>query len=135
MTRRTVFLLCGGLALLVLVGILVQPFPGTRPFKDLTAGDIRSVKLELLPPDTALNLTPEEVGELAPLLNQVVVYRRDDSWQEYCGQLCRFTLTMADGSQSVVQAYNPFLIIDGVGRRCEYSPCEALNHFANTLRD
>ena len=80
MKRRTVFLLCGGLALVVLAGILAQLFPRTRPFKDLTAGDIQAVKLELFPPSAEFSLTPEEIEELAPLLNDVVVYRRDDSW-------------------------------------------------------
>ncbi|MDE6923350.1 MAG: hypothetical protein K2P01_07330 [Oscillospiraceae bacterium] len=135
MNRRTAFLLCGGLALVVLTGILAQFFTGTRPFKDLTAGDIQAVKLELFPPSAEFNLTPEEIEELAPLLNDVVVYRRDDSWRDYDGQLCRFTLILADGSQTTVSAYNPFLIVDGVGRRTKYEPCEALNHFANTLRD
>lgn len=135
MKRRTAFLLCGGLALVVLTGILAQFFTGTRPFKDLTAGDIQAVKLELFPPSAEFSLTPEEIEELAPLLNDVVVYRRDDSWRDYDGQLCRFTLTLADGSQTTVGAYNPFLIVDGVGRRTKYEPCEALNHFANTLRD
>ena len=135
MKRRTVFLLCGGLALLVLAGILAQSFIGARPFKDLAAGDIQSVKLELYPPGAEFTLTPEEIEGLVPLLNDVMVYRRDDSWRDYCGQLCRFTLTLADGSQTTVDAYNPFLIVDGVGRRTKYEPCEALNHFANTLRD
>ena len=135
MKRRTAFLLCGGLALVVLTGILAQFFTGTRPFKDLTAGDIQAVKLELFPPSAEFSLTPEEIEELALRLNDVVVYRRDDSWRDYDGQLCRFTLTLADGSQTTVSAYNPFLIVDGVGRRTKYEPCEALNHFANTLRD
>lgn len=83
MKRRTVFLLCGGLALVVLTGILAQLFPRTRPFKDLTAEDIQAVKLELFPPSAEFSLTPEEIEELAPLLNDVVVYRRDDSWRDY----------------------------------------------------
>ena len=134
MKRRTAFLLCGGLALLVLAGTLARPFSGARPFRGLTAGDIQSVELELFPPDAAFSLTPEEIEELVPLLNRAAVYQRDGSWRDYSGQLCRFTLTMTDGGRTVVQAYNPFLIIDGVGRRCEYGPCEALSRFANTLR-
>ena len=131
-----VFILCGGLAVLLLAGALLGPAViGARPFRDLTAGDIRSVQLELYPPDAGFTLTQEEVEELVPLLNQIVVYQRDDSWRDYCGQLCRFTLTMADGSQTTVQAYNPFLILDGVGWRTKYGPCEALNHFANICND
>ena len=136
MKRRTVFLLCIGLAALLLAGAALGPsVVGTRPLKGLTAGDIQSAQVELFPPDVTIQLTPEEIDRLVPLLNQAVVYRRDDSWREYSGQLCRFTLTLADGSQTTVQAYNPFLIVDGVGWRTRYGPCEALNHFANTLRN
>lgn len=138
--------LLGGLAALLAAGLLLWPRAGTRPFRDLTAGDarpfqkltardIQSVKLELYPPGAEFTLTREEIEELTPLLNGVVVYQRDDSWREYNGQACLFTLTLADGSRITVEAYNPFLIVDGVGRRCEYGPCEALSHFANTLRD
>lgn len=146
MKRRPLLPLLGGLAALLAAGLLLWPRAGTRPFRDLTAGDarpfqkltardIQSVKLELYPPDVEFTLTREEIEELAPLLNGVVVYQRDDSYREYDGQVCLFTLTLADGSRITVEAYNPFLIVDGVGRRCEYGPCEALSHFANTLRD
>ena len=131
-----VFLLCGGLAALLLAGAALGPsVTGTRPLKDLAAGDIQSAQVELFPPDVTIQLTKQEIDRLVPLLNQVVIYRRDDSWREYSGQMCVFTLTMADGSQITVQAYNPFLIVDGTGWRTKYEPCEALNHFANTLRN
>lgn len=144
--KRRLLPLLGGLAALLAAGLLLWPRAGTRPFRDLTAGDarpfqkltardIQSVKLELYPPGAEFTLTREEIEELAPLLNGVVVCQRDDSWRDYDGQACLFTLTLADGSRTTVNAYNPFLIVDGVGRRCEYGPCEALSHFANTLRD
>lgn len=135
MKRKRTFLLCGGLAALLLAGALTWTFHGKRPFRGITAGDIQSVKFELFPPGVDFTLTPEEVEELAPLLDGLVVYRRDDTWRDYNGQMCVFTLTLADGSRTTVQAYNPFLIVDGAGFRCEYGPCEALNRFANTLRN
>lgn len=157
MKRSPLLPLLGGLAALLAAGLLLWPRAGTRPFRDLTAGDarpfqrftagdpqpfqeltardIQSVKVGLYPPGAEFTLTREEIEELAPLLNGVVVYQRDDSYREYDGQACLFTLTLADGSRTTVNAYNPFLIVDGVGRRCEYGPCEALSHFANTLRD
>ena len=136
MKKRTLFLLCGGLAALLLAAVLLWPsVVGTRPFKNLAAGNIQSATVALYPPDAEFTLTPEEVERLVPLLNGLVVYRRDDSWREYSGQLCRFTLTLADGSQTSVGAYNPALYVDDVCRRTKYGPCEALNHFANTLRN
>lgn len=136
MKKRTVLFLSGGLAVLLLAGALLGPsVMGTRPFQGLTPEEVQSAQLELFPPDVSIQLTREEIARLVPLLNELVVYRRDDSWREYNGQLCLFTLTLADGSRTTVQDYNPFLIVDGVGRRTKYEPCEALNHFANTLRD
>ena len=135
MKHKPLLLLLAGLAALLAAALLIWPRIGTRPFKNLTTADIQSVELELYPPDAAFTLTPEEVEKLVPLLNNVVVYQRDDSWRDYSGQLCLFTLTMTDGSRTTVQAYNPFLTVDGVGWRCKYGPCEALNRFANTLRD
>ena len=135
MKKRTVFLLGGGLAFLLLAGALLGPsVVGTRPFQTLTSEEVQSAQLELFPPDVSIQLTREEIARLVPLLNELVVYRRDDSWREYNGQLCCFTLTLTDGSQTTVQAYNPFLIVNGTGRRTEYHACEALNYFANNLR-
>ena len=134
MKRKSLLICLGGLAAL-LAAVLLWPFViGTRPFKDLTAGDIQSVTVELYPPDAQFTLTPEEVERLVPLLNDVVVYEKDDRYREYSGQLCLFTLTLADGTQTTVGAYNPALYVNDVCRRTKYGPCEALNHFANTLR-
>ena len=135
MKKRTLFILCG-LAALLLTGTALWPsVVGTRPLKALAPEDIQSVTVELYPPDAQFTLTREEIDRLVPLLNQVVIYRRDDSWRDCCGQLCRFTLTLSDGTQTTVGAFNPSLILDGVGWRTKYGPCEALNHFANTLRN
>ena len=40
---------------------------------------------------------------------------------------------MTDGTQTEVMAYNPFLVIDGIGYKTKYEPCEALNSYANQL--
>ena len=133
--KRKPLLFLAGLAALLAAALLIRPHIGTRPFRDLTAGDIQSVKLELFPPNVEFTLTPEEIGELVPLLNGVVVYRRDDSYWEYNGQACIFTLTLTDGSQTVVSPYNPFLIVDSEGWRTKSEPCAALSRFANTLRN
>ena len=74
-----------------------------------------------------------KIAELAELLQAQVVYRRDGSYTEYDGQAVTFTLELTGGATRQVTAYNPFLIIDGVGYRCKYEPCEALNRYANRL--
>lgn len=104
---------------------------GRRPFRALEAGQIASATVTLTPPDRTLRIDDREA--LAALLREAVTYRRDDGWQESCGQGVTFSLTMADGTARTVMAYNPFLVIDGVGYRTEYGPCEALSAFANEL--
>lgn len=104
---------------------------GVKPYQALRATDIVSATVHLAPPDKTLQI--EDTGELAALLNDVVIYDEDDSYTTYCGQGVTFTLTMADGTQTSVMAYNPFLVIDGVGYKTEYEPCQALNAYANGL--
>ena len=106
-------------------------FSAHRPFKDLEAADITSASVRLSPPDTTIQIV--ETEELVSYLNEVVIYNKDNSYTEYAGQAVIFTLSLADGSQVEIIAYNPFIIIDGIGYKCKYEPCEALNHYANEL--
>lgn len=121
------------LCLAVIVGGILAAFvmAGRRPYKDLTAADIQSATVLLTPPVITLEIP--DTGELAEYLSQVVIYDRDDSYTEYAGQGVIFTLHLADGSTTDIMAYNPFLVIDGVGYRTKYEPCEALNRYANGL--
>ena len=75
----------------------------------------------------------ENIQELVEYLNDVVVYNEDNSYTEYDGQGVVFTLTMVDGTQTDIMAYNPFIVIDGIGYKTKYEPCEALNSYANEL--
>ena len=87
--------------------------------------------VRLTPPGETIQIT--EMTELVNLLKDVVIYNEDNSYTEYCGQGVIFTLTMANGTQTSIMAYNPFLVIDGVGYKTKYEPCEALNQYANML--
>ncbi len=116
----------------LLAGTAVFAFTySKRPYKDLEVSEITSATVRLIPPDKTIQIT--EIEELAEYLKDVVIYRRDDSYVEYTGQGVSFTLKMSDGTQTEITAYNPFLIIDGVGYRTKYEPCEALNSYANEL--
>ncbi|MCD7838431.1 MAG: hypothetical protein LUG65_05930 [Clostridiales bacterium] len=122
------------LVCVVAVGVASLALSGTwgrRPFKNLSAEDIVTASVTLTPPGETVEIA--ELEELEDDLNAVVIYRKDNSYTEYAGQSCVFSLTLTDGTTLEVNAYNPFLIIDGVGYRCEYEPCEALNSFANRL--
>lgn len=115
-----------------LLGIVVFAFSfRKKPFRDLDSSEIESATVRLIPPDKTIQIM--EKDQLADFLNDVVIYNRDDSYTEYDGQGVIFTLTMSDGTQTEIMAYNPFLVIDGVGYRTKYEPCNALNSFANRL--
>ena len=110
-----------------------QRLAEVKPFRDLRAEEIASVTVELYSPDVTLELTREEIGQLVPILNRASVYRRDNSYSEYCGQAVVYTITRTDGTCVTVQAYNPFLVINGVGYRTKYGPCEELSQLGNDL--
>lgn len=104
---------------------------GRKPYKNLDASQLASAVVRLSPPDKTVPIA--DLEELTGRLREVVIYNPDNSYREYCGQGVIFTLTMTDGSQTNVMAYNPFLVIDGVGYQTKYEPCEALSQYANQL--
>ena len=118
---------------LIGIGISIFFFSGRRPFKNLKAEDIFSANVRLIPPDTTIQIT--ETEELVSYLREVVIYSRTDAYTAgYVGQDVTFTLNLSDGSQMQITAFYPFFIINGVGYKCKYEPCEALNNYANELR-
>lgn len=115
----------------IIAGILSFLSPGKKPFKDLEAWEIESATVRLLPPDKTVQIM--EPRELVDYLKDVVIYNRDDSFNEYSGQAVIFTIQKTDGTQVEIMEYNPFIVIDGIGYKCKYDPCEALNNYANSL--
>lgn len=92
---------------------------GKMPYKDLKASD-KTVQIT-------------DVEELVSYLGEVTIYNEDHSYNDYCGQTVLFTLTMADGAQEKITVFNPFVIINGVGYKAKYEPCERLSRYANQL--
>ncbi len=130
--KRSIRIFIFAVCLIVILGIvLATGVLGRKPFKNLAPAQVQSAQVRLGPPDQTIQIT--EIKELTDYLNQVVIYRKDDSYTQYAGQSCTFTITKTDGTVLEVTAFNPFIIIDGVGYRCKYDPCEALNRYANTL--
>ena len=120
--------------LLLIAALLAKKFLiGAKPLRGLTAEEVTAATVELYPPDVTLELTREEIEKLVPILDRVVTYQRDDSYVDSCGQAVIYTLTHTDGTQLRVQAYNPFVVINGEGYRTKYGPCEELNQLGNDL--
>ena len=118
--------------IVMIIAFLVFPrVIGKKPFADLRAEDIANVSVQLLPPDETVEIA--DYTELVNALNEVVTYGKDASYKEYSGQAVIYTITMNDGTEITVNAYNPFIIIDGIGYKTKYEPCERLSQIANEL--
>lgn len=120
------------LIIIVAVALLVCPrVTGSKPFAKITADDVLRVSVQLLPPDETVEVV--KIEKLVAALNDVVVYGKDNSYKEYHGQAVIYTITFTDGKELVVNAYNPFIIIDGIGYKTKYEPCERLSQIGNNL--
>lgn len=64
---------------------------------------------------------------MTEILNLVVIYNKVSSHDQYAGRAVIYTIVKTDGTILTVNAYNPFLIIDSVGYKTEYEPCQELN--------
>ena len=131
--KKNKFLVIAGICIVAVIGFaaISTKMTGKRPFKHLVETDITSATVNLSPPDKTIVIP--EFEELVSYLNDVVIYSKDNSYTEYVGQGVTFNIIMVDGAQIDVMAYNPFLVINGVGYKTKYAPCEALNAYANKL--
>ncbi len=125
--------LIGILTCILFIGIIIicNTACVQKPFKDLEPSEIVSATVRLTPPGTTIQIA--EIEELTGYLNDVVIYNEDNSYTEYSGQGVTFTLILSDGTQTEAMAYNPFFVMDGVGYKTKYEPCQALSAFANRL--
>ena len=126
--NKKVWFIIAVVALTLIVSVMLITFRGREPLKNI---ELVSATVRLMPPDKTIQI--KDLDKLEDLLEDIVIYNRDNSHSKYAGQAAVFSVTLPDGSQMEVTAYNPFVIIDGVGYKCKYGPCEELNDFANEL--
>lgn len=125
----TTWLLSFGILTIVLLNAL-----GTKPFAKLTADEVMSAELYIVPPNSTVTITDsEDIAELTDILNEIVIYQKDDSGREYDGQLVQATITLKKGETHVIGAYSPFLFLNGTCYRTKYEPCQKLNSFGNRI--
>ena len=131
MKKKALIVILACIVLIGMIMIVYRTAAGKKPFKDMEPAEIVSATVRVTLPDTTIQIA--EIEELTEYLNEVVLYREDNSYTEYSGQGVVFTLVLSDGTQTEVMAYNPFFVINGVGYRTKYEPCQALNAYANRL--
>ena len=105
----------------------------TRPYENLTATDIASATVELIPPPVTVELDAEAIEKLVALLQTVEIYGKFTSNEAYAGQAIIYTLTKTDGSVETFMHYGVYAVVNGVKYHAEYEPSEALNLLGNTL--
>ncbi|HEY8420609.1 MAG TPA: hypothetical protein VIL05_02555 [Thermoclostridium sp.] len=125
--------------ILIVLGIasgilLFTAMAGKRPFRELKHEQVQSISLFAVPPGITVDVKDKkQIEEIAEMLNDVVVYREDNSGREYVGQLVRYTLFFTDGTVLEAGTYNPFIFINDKCYRTKYKPCEKLNAYGNKL--
>lgn len=129
MKKNSVWIVILTCALLLVITFFT--ISGKKPFEDLNASEIVSATVHLVPPDKTIQII--EIQKLVEYLKDVVIYHEDNSYVEYDGQGVTFSIIKTDGTQLDVMAYNPFIVIDGIGYKSKYASCEALSSYANTL--
>jgi hypothetical protein len=124
-------------AFVLVLGTLAIVLPGTfgrKPFGKLSADEVMSVELFIIPPEKTINITDKkDISELMNILNEIVIYQEDNSGHEYAGQLVQVTITLKNGKTHVIGAYNPFLFLNNKCYRTKYEPCERLNAYGNRI--
>ncbi len=123
------------IAVLLIITVIgtVMAAKAAKPFSALCAADVKAASVSLLPPGALLEMDDKEIQELVEILQTAVIYKKDNSYEEYDGQAVIFELEMADGDKRSIQAYSPFLIIDGQGYRTKSGPCGKLNALGNSV--
>lgn len=112
--------------------IIIALMTGKKAFKNLESTDVISSTVRLLPPDKTFQI--KDTDELVKILNGVVVYYKDNSYNEYAGQANVYTLFMADGSKKEIIECSPFIVVDGIGYRAKHKSCIFLDTIANRAK-
>ena len=118
------------LAVIIIVASVL--FIGKRPFRNLKSEEVVSAEVRLVPPDETFAI--ENTEELTSVLNELVIYGKDDSYSEYSGQVVLYTISLSNGKDISVNAYTPFAVIDGIGYKAKYETCEKLCELALKLQ-
>ncbi len=130
-TKKILFFII--IVIIIIALFISKAFKGNKPFDKLSFSDISKVSVELFPPNKTYNLNEDEITEFVSLLKTVVVYNKDNSYQDYCGQTVIFNITKKDGATLSVTPFGKFMIIDGIGYRTKESPSYNLHKFANKI--
>jgi len=134
MNKKSIIFTC---AFLLVIGILIIILSGSfgrKPFAKLSYGDVMSAELFIVPPDATVLLTnKDDIVKLTGILNEIIIYREDDSGRDYDGQLVQVTIALKNGETHTIGAYGSFLFLNGKCYRTKNEPSQKLNAFGNGI--
>ncbi|MEG2608977.1 MAG: hypothetical protein RR964_09950 [Lachnospiraceae bacterium] len=122
------------ISLVILVCALLLVFKpwDSKPYRDLIVNDIKSVSVEVIPPNKIVELTDAQINELIEILRTVVIYNKG-TIEPLAGQHIGYTITKTDDTIIEVNPMGNLINIDGVRYNAKYEPSEHLNSFANRI--
>lgn len=125
---------CISLLLMVVISVFLGACGKTQAINSVADLDnILSISVTLNPPEQTIVLTDEQLEEVVNIFNDISVGEKDNSYQELNGQYVQFDITKEDGSVLSIAELSPYIIVDGIGYKCNDKDCETLNQFANDL--
>jgi hypothetical protein len=131
--NKKIIIVVSILVLGILTVILFSTFE-RKPFAKLSTSEIVSAELFIVPPDATITLTDkEDIVKLTDILNEIIIYREDNSGREYGGQLVQVTIELKNGETHTIGAYGSFLFLNGKCYRTKYEPSQRLNAFGNRI--
>ncbi|NLO82914.1 MAG: hypothetical protein GX094_07650 [Clostridiales bacterium] len=132
MSKKMIIVIC-----ILVLGILAVMLFGTfgrKPFAKLSASEIVSAELFIIPPDVTITITDKgDIVKLANILKEITIYREDNSGRDYDGQLVEVTIELKTGETHIIGAYGSFLFLNGKCYRTKYEPSQKLNAFGNGI--
>ena len=132
MSKKMIIVIC-----ILVLGILAVMLFGTfgrKPFAKLSASEIVSAELFIIPPDVTITITDKgDIVKLANIFKEITFYREDNSGRDYDGQLVEVTIELKTGETHIIGAYGSFLFLNGKCYRTKYEPSQKLNAFGNGI--
>lgn len=131
--RKVIQCICVGICVVLLglgsVGYIRYDKSAKHPFTSRELSKVERVSV-IFGAYEPYYLSEEEEEQFLELLEDVVIYERDNTYREYTGVgFTSFGIEKTNGKTIYIQASNPFFIINDVGYRTKYEPCDEISRF------
>jgi hypothetical protein len=106
---------------------------GETPFANLSAEDVASVEITLMPGSSKLFEDEATIEEIVDILQRIKVNERGEPLESlgFNGQSVYYTLLMEDGEKHVISSFAGYIGIDGVSYHSDSRSADAMSSFAN----